>query len=219
MTLRKFEFEHIWLFEKNSSDKDIGQQRKNHSAKEKAKERERKQTHINVFRSRLKVLYLIAMYVWRQLNVSKEETRRKISRKKCKGVLLMEIMVRWECKWMKMNWVEWKVDTLHTGMIGWQLNWQKIPNSCWLFIYFASLVSFWSYFRFIYRFQYNKIWLVITNVKSHFQLSKSEPKSEQSTKRMIEREEIRTNAVIVHGSLRSKWLKKHLFMCVRGLLD
>lgn len=32
MTLREYEFKLTWLPEKNSSDKDIGQQRKNHSA-------------------------------------------------------------------------------------------------------------------------------------------------------------------------------------------
>lgn len=83
MTLRKFESKHTWPFKKNSSDKAIvGQQRKNHSAKEKKNnscvwdgEREREK-HINVFRSGLKVLYLIAMYSgvnWRLLRKKKRD--------------------------------------------------------------------------------------------------------------------------------------------------
>lgn len=84
---------HTWLFEKNSNDKVIGQQRKTHSVIGKCKNggRERDmgegKTHINVFRFGLKVLYLIAMDIRRQLNVSKEETRRKIKKKgTCKGI-------------------------------------------------------------------------------------------------------------------------------------
>lgn len=85
MTLRKFESKHTWPFKKNSSDKAIvGQQRKNHSAKEKKKiscvwerEKEREgEKHINVFRSGLKVLYLIAMYSgvnWRLLRKKKRD--------------------------------------------------------------------------------------------------------------------------------------------------